>query len=285
MNFDTPAKVKEICKKCGFRPHRAKGQNFLIDKNIIAKIIERAALTPQDSILEIGPGLGALTAALSGAAKKILAVEQDKKLFQILSSELNLPNIEFINSDILKISNQKITELLGSKQYKIVSNLPFQITSNIFEKFLVNEPKPKRLIIMIQREVAERVIATPPYMNLLALLTQFYARAEILFRVGKNSFWPIPKVDSAVIEIVPKSPDALDQAIGRADINNFWYLIKMGYRSKRKYLFNNLVRYANIPKSDLAEVFIELGLSPKIRAQNLDLQSWLNLAKKIQQKG
>ncbi|MBU0649255.1 ribosomal RNA small subunit methyltransferase A [Patescibacteria group bacterium] len=285
MNFDTPAKVKEICKKYGFRPQRARGQNFLIDKNIIAKIIERAALAPQDSILEIGPGLGVLTAALAGAAKKVLAVEQDKKLFQILSDEFNLPNVKFINSDILKISNQKIAELLGSKEYEIVSNLPFQITSSIFEKFLANEPRPKHLIFMIQREVAERVIAASPRMNLLALFVQFHARAQILFRVGKNSFWPIPKVDSAVIELVPKSSDVLDRALGRADINNFWHLVKMGYRSKRKYLFNNLVRYANISKSDLALIFGQLGMDPKIRAQNLDLQNWLDLAKKIQQKG
>lgn len=279
MSFDTPAKAKQIFEKYKFRPIRRLGQNFLIDKNIIEKIINAANLCAEDYVLEIGPGLGAVTDRLSKKVKKVLAVEVDKKLHNILSEEFTWPNVELLSANILKVPNKEICLRLGSGQYNIVSNLPYHITSPILEKFLTELPKPDFMILMMQKEVGERIAAEPPHMNLLALAVKFYAEATRLFTVSKNSFWPVPRVDSVVMNIVPKSTDEVNQLIEKQKIHFFWTLVKMGFRSKRKYLISNLEHHAAIPKNKLIQAFHELGWGKQVRAENLSLEDWLKLAK------
>jgi 16S rRNA (adenine1518-N6/adenine1519-N6)-dimethyltransferase len=270
MSFDTPAKVKEICQKYNFQPSKRRGQNFIIDKNIINKIIAESGVEKDDYVLEIGPGLGVLTDALSPKSKKVLSIEIDNKIVKILRNEFKWPNVEILHEDILRVNNKEITRHLN-KKYLLIANLPYQITSSILEKFLSRESRPHKMVIMVQREVGERMLATPPHMNLLALLVQFYGEAKILFRISKNSFWPVPKVDSVMMEIMPKVRLPF---VGKVQ-ERFWLTVKSGYRAKRKYLMSNLSNYTELSKEKVKKIFKELGWDVKIRAENLSLEDWV----------
>lgn len=277
MSFDTPSKVKDTLSQYDFKPAHRLGQNFIIDKNIINKIVQESQIKPNDHILEIGPGLGVLTDELSERAKKVLAVDIDKKIINILENEFDWPNVRIIKSDILKISNKDIAKHLGSKKYKLIANLPYQITSEIIAKFLKEDPKPECMVIMVQREVGERMLGQAPHTNLLALMVEFYSNAKKLFRVSKNSFYPVPKVESVVMELVPKSKTTLKVS----QAGRFWELVRLGYRSKRKYLQNNLASYAKVPKSRLDSSWHDLGWDTKVRPENLSLKDWLALYDKL----
>jgi len=281
MSFDTPTKVKEICKKYNFQPRKSRGQNFLVEKNVVTKIINASNIGASDCILEIGPGLGIMTDELSRQAKKILAVEIDKKIVEILQNEFSWPNVDIVRSDILDIANETIKAKLGCKEYLIVANLPYQITSPIIEKFLIGKDKPERLVVMVQREVGDRMLAKPPHMNLLALMIEFYSSTKKLFRVSKNSFWPKPKVDSVVMEIIPKKNKEIEMIFSNGNINSFWELVRNGYRSKRKYLANNIAPFLKISKDKIMEIFQFLDWDAKIRPENLSLDDWVSLYQQL----
>jgi len=276
MSFDSPRKVKEACKKYGLRPSKFRGQNFLIDKNVVQNIIKACELGRGDKILEIGPGLGVLTDELSKKAKKILAVDIDANILDILDHEFDWNNVELIRKDILKLPNEIIAERLG-RDYFLVSNLPYQISSEVLEKFLTQKPKPKKIIIMVQREFGERMLEGAPHANLLSLMVEFNADVKKLFRVSKNSFWPVPKVDSVIMEVIPRDRKFLS----KEEQIIFWDMVKSGFRSKRKYLISNLDKYTNIPKKIITSSFDELELDRKIRPENLGLKDWLAFFHKI----
>jgi len=276
MSFDSPRKVKEVCKKYGLRPSKFRGQNFLIDKNVVQNIIKACELGRGDKILEIGPGLGVLTDELSKKAKKILAVDIDANILDILDHEFDWNNVELIRKDILKLPNEIIAERLG-RDYFLVSNLPYQISSEVLEKFLTQKPKPKKIIIMVQREFGERMLEGAPHANLLSLMVEFNADVKKLFRVSKNSFWPVPKVDSVIMEVIPRDRKFLS----KEEQIIFWDMVKSGFRSKRKYLISNLDKYTNIPKKIITSSFDELELDRKIRPENLGLKDWLAFFHKI----
>lgn len=277
MSINTPAKVRQILEKYNLRPHRRLGQNFLIDQNVVDKIIKQSEIKPSDRVLEIGPGLGILTNSLSRAAKKVLAVEIDQKMAKVLENEYDWQNVILLNKDILRLKNHEIVKKLGSSGYRLIANLPYQITSEVIEKFLVHEPKPKSLIMMIQREVGVRIMSRAPRANLLALLVEFYAEPKILFRVSKNSFYPRPKIDSVIINLVPR--DELPLPKDKAD--DFWQIVRAGYRSKRKMLINNLAAYAGIDKERLKNIWKDLGYDEKIRPENIDLEGWINIFRSL----
>jgi len=276
MSFDSPRKVKEACKKYGLRPSKFRGQNFLIDKNVVQNIIKACELGRGDKILEIGPGLGVLTDELSKKAKKILAVDIDANILDILDHEFDWNNVELIRKDILKLPNEIIAERLG-RDYFLVSNLPYQISSEVLEKFLTQKPKPKKIIIMVQREFGERMLEGAPHANLLSLMVEFNADVKKLFRVSKNSFWPVPKIDSVIMEVIPRDRKFLS----KEEQIIFWDMVKSGFRSKRKYLISNLDKYTNIPKKIITSSFDELELDRKIRPENLGLKDWLAFFHKI----
>jgi len=275
--------MKEILKKYGIKPSKRLGQNFLIDKNVLKKIIEAAELKPDDIILEIGPGLGILTLELAKKVKKVIAVEKDRTLSQILKDVLKaegINNVEVINKDILQISNFQF--LISN--YKIIANLPYYITSPVIRKFLESESPPQEMILMVQKEVAQRICAKPPRMNLLAVAVQFYvhpvrnkisngAEPEIISYVSRNSFWPQPKVDSAIIKIVPR---VFGYLYPKTETERFFKLVKAGFSSKRKMLKNNLSS-TSLEARKIEKILKEIGLNPKIRAENLSIQDWIKL--------
>lgn len=257
--------LKNLLKKHDIRPLRKMGQNFLLDNGILKKIIDAAELNSGDIVLEIGPGLGILTLELARKVKRVVAVEKDRKIYEILENILkgkNIKNVEIINQDILKIPDVQLyrdRDKVGN--YKIIANLPYYITSPIIRKFLEIKNKPSLMVLMLQKEVAQRICAQSPKMNLLAVAIQFYAEPKIIGYVNKKSFYPQPKVDSAIIRIIPK------KEIPKIDTEKFFKIVKAGFSSKRKMLKNNLSGIN----------FEKTGLSPKIRAENLSINEWLKI--------
>lgn len=266
---------RELLKYYGIKPSKRLGQNFLVDKRVLEKIIEVASPSSKDLILEVGPGLGMLTVELARRVKKVIAVEKDKVLSQTLKDILRfkgINNVEVMNKDILKISDKIL-----NYDYKIVANLPYYITSPFIRKFLEAEHKPKLMVLMVQKEVAQRICAKPPKMSLLAVAVQFYAKPEIVSYVSKKSFFPQPKVDSAILRIAPrKNADSYAEKRGISP-EQFFKIVKAGFSSRRKFLINNLSRELKIKNYKLKIVFDQIGLGQKLRAENLSIEDWIKL--------
>ena len=264
--------IKNTLENYNLKPSKALGQNFLVDRNILEKIIKAAEVNPGDTILEIGPGTGILTKELAKYAGKVIAVEKDRKIMGLLKENLkNCKNVELINADILKTDIQKLI----SGFYKVVANLPYYITSPIIRKFLENPPAggpPEFMVLMVQKEVGQRICSSPPDMNLLAVSVQFYGNPEIVSYVSKNSFWPKPKVDSAIIKIKPTADKR------KADADLFFKIAKAGFSQPRKQLLNNLSKSLEMEKTKTAEWLSQNNISEKQRAETLSVQDWINLA-------
>ncbi|MEI6287966.1 MAG: 16S rRNA (adenine(1518)-N(6)/adenine(1519)-N(6))-dimethyltransferase RsmA [bacterium] len=270
----TKDQIKTLCAKYDLMPSKSKGQNFLTDFKVIEKIIEVAKISKQETILEIGPGLGVLTGELIKSAKKVIAVELDKKLFDFLQVEfVGIENLELINSDILKLNLAKLN--LKDFEYRLIANLPYNITSVAIRNFLTNSPKPSEMILMVQKEVAQRICAPIGEMSILGISAQFYGLPEVLFEVRRGCFWPEPKVDSAVIKI------KLKENLPEISEKKFFQIVKMGFSSRRKQLHNNLASGLNLKSEDLKKIIMDLGFDEKIRAQDLGVADWIKIQQMI----
>jgi 16S rRNA (adenine1518-N6/adenine1519-N6)-dimethyltransferase len=271
--MDLAQKTIEICKMYEIKPSRSKGQNFLINEKIYDEIVSAAGVNSQDTILEVGPGLGFLTAKLAKAAKKVIAVELDDKLASFLQIGLDsqdVENVEIVNQDILKF-NPEILE----PNYKVVANLPYNITSIFLRTFLNHINRPQSLVLMLQKEVAERLAAKPGDMSMLALSVQFFGDVEIIREVKAGNFWPEPKVDSAVVRLVLKDENHAD--ISRQEEKAFFRMAKMGFSAKRKMLKNNLAAGLQIENSEAEKMISSIGLDIRIRAEDLSVVEWQKL--------
>ena len=203
------------------KPKRSLGQNFLINQGILDKIVRAAEVGPKDTVVEVGPGTGNLTRKLSEKAKRVVAVEKDHRLIEELKEKFKNSNVEIIEEDILKLKAESLKLKVG--EYKIVANIPFYITSHFLRTVFEEWPKPKLIVLTVQKEVAQRIMAKPPHMNLLALSVQFYSSPTIIGYISKGSFRPMPKVDSAIIKLVPKKDTSVNKDI-------FFKLIKAGFK-------------------------------------------------------
>jgi len=271
--------AKNLLQKSSIRPQKLLGQNFLIDKKTLKKIIDAADLSPKDLVLEIGPGTGILTQELAKKAKRVIAVEKDRKMVEILEQESKeYDNIEIMQGDILeilKIKNQKSKLQFKNKKYKIVANIPYYLTSNLIRRFLESSEivTPKAMVLMVQKEVAERICAKPPDMSLLAVSVQFYAKAEIVGYVSKKAFWPVPKVDSAIIKIAP----LIYADRKKIDADLFFKIVKAGFSQPRKQLLNNFANGLKIKKDLIQNWLLKNKIGPTRRAETLSMQDWINL--------
>lgn len=240
MDLTSPKIIKEFLLKYDTRASKRLGQNFLIDKNILRKIIESADIKPTYTIIEVGPGIGTLTQALAEKSGRVIAVEKDEKMIKILKETLkDYKNVEIIHGDILKTTKLQISN------YKVVANIPYYLTSPLIRKFLERPngypESPESMVLMLQKEVAQRICAKPPNMSILAVSAQFYANAKIISYVSKNCFLPAPKVDSAVIKIIPHNKYNMP-----ADL--FFKIVKAGFSHPRKQLLNNLAAGLKLDK-------------------------------------
>lgn len=269
MSLTCKNTIKKLLKHYNFQPSQGLGQNFLIDKKTLKKIIETAEIKPQDIILEIGPGLGTLTVELAARAKKIIAVEKDIKMIKALEENLkNFKNIEIINKDILKIEVHKLKNGFN----KIVGNLPFYITAHVIRKFLEEKNNhPLQMFFIVQKEVGQRICAKPPKMNLLAVSVQFYAEPRIISYISNKSFYPQPKVDSAIIKLKTKST----RRKIKSDL--FFKIVKAGFSQPRKQLINNLSKKLDIKKENTENWLLKNNIKPNQRAESLALEDWIRL--------
>lgn len=272
MNLTSKTATKNLLKKYRVRSSKKLGQNFLIDGEAVKKIIKAAELNLKDSVLEIGPGLGVLTKELAKRVKKVIAVEKDREMIEILKETLEgFKNIRVFRGDILKIADSK----LPISNYKVVANLPFYLTAPAIRKFLETvRVKPEEMILVIQKEVGQRIVAQPPKTNLLAVSVQFYARPEIKGYVSKKSFWPQPKVDSAIIKI---TPGKISRRTGLR--KSFFEIVRAGFSQPRKQLINNLSKKLGIDKEKVKNWLFKNDVNPGRRAESLTLQDWIKLAK------
>jgi len=283
MNFDltNPSTVKLLMQSAGLAARKSRGQNFLVDRTALEKIVAAAKLTDKDLVLEIGPGLGVLTVELAQRAKKVLAVELDSKLADILQTVVTpYPNVKVEVGNILDWPSARVAEALGGG-FKIVANVPYLITNALFRKFLTEAPQPVELVWLIQKEVAERICAKPGKMSILAISVQLYGTPEYIATVGRDSFSPSPKVDSAVIRVSNLRPFAVVPGTSGLTEKKFWQVVKVGFSSPRKQLQNNLAAGLQLDKKLVGERLVALGININARPQELAVDDWLRLAKNL----
>jgi len=250
------------------------GQHFLRDKRILGRIARAANLSRRDAVLEIGPGTGTLTEILASRAKAVIAIEKDRDLIPILKEKfVKIPHVLIIQGDALLADPR--TYGLKDRSYTIVANIPYYITGRLLRLMFAKWPKPKLAVLMLQKEVAERILAKPPHMNLLSLSVQYWAEPAIVGRVSKNAFSPRPKVDSAMLRLVPR------KGVNTQASRRFSETIRLGFSHPRKLLVKNLS--ARHPKDKLLGVFILLGVPHSARASELSLKEWLRLARALEQ--
>lgn len=252
---------------------RTMGQNFLVDKQALAQIVVAADIQSADTIVEIGPGLGVLTAELSKRASKVFAIEKDDKFAEVLKTQYTSSNVKIINQDALDFDPGSCQ--LKANSYKLVANIPYNITSLIIRKFLEGEDKPEMMILLVQKEVAERIIAQPGDMSLLSVSVQFYAEAQVISIVKNDCFYPQPKVDSAIIRL------KIRKNLPGVDKGKFFRLVKFGFAARRKTLENNLSAGFHITKDEASDIIRKAGFDQKIRAEKLAIDDWLNLYRAI----
>jgi len=257
------------------RPKKSLGQNFLKDDAIIEEIFAVAEVGPKDWVLEIGPGTGALTHKLVGRVAQFLAIELDQELALRLQKQfVDSKKVSILEGNILDVNLAELLETTGfaDHPYKIIANIPYYITAPIIRTLLSLPVQPKSLTLMVQNEVAERLAAPSGSMSLLSVMAQYYASVEKKLFVPKIAFEPIPKVDSAVIHIVPNRPyDAEhDRTIFR--------IVRAGFVARRKTLANNLATSLSVPRDRVEEILALLGLQSDVRAQALSVEMWQSLA-------
>ncbi|MBA7473454.1 MAG: 16S rRNA (adenine(1518)-N(6)/adenine(1519)-N(6))-dimethyltransferase RsmA [Dehalococcoidia bacterium] len=266
------AETKQLLRRFNLRARKRLGQRFLIDGDVLQRILSAAELSADDIVLEVGPGLGILTRELAQRARRVIAIELDDKLANFLKQELvSFPNVMIINEDILKI--EPATLLARPERYKVVANLPYYITSPVLRHFLEATLKPDLMVVMVQKEVAEAIVAGPGKRSLLSISVQFYGRPTIIGKVPANSFYPAPEVDSAIlrIDLYPKPAVAVDNTEG------FFGTVRAGFASPRKQLANSLAQGLGWPKTDVLSVLAEASIAPQRRAETLTLEEWAQL--------
>ena len=272
MNEIPPLNAAALLKRYDLRAHKGLGQNFLQDPLALEKIISAAEIQPMDSVLEIGPGLGSLTRYLAISAKEVVAVELDKNLLPPLKAILSpYQNIRLIHGDILKLSPK---DLNLENDYIVVANIPYYITSAVIRHLLESELKPRRIVLTVQKEVAQRICAEPGDMSLLALSVQIYGKPRVAANISANAFFPAPKVDSAVLIVdIYSSPRIREELL-----NTFFKLIKAGFSQKRKTLRNSLSSGLHISPTDAADLLTRVYIDPQRRAETLSIEEWEKLS-------
>jgi 16S rRNA (adenine1518-N6/adenine1519-N6)-dimethyltransferase len=274
MNAIPPLNAAALLKRYNLRAHKGLGQNFLQDPFALEKIVSAAEVQQTDTVLEIGPGLGSLTRYLAVSAKEVVAVELDQNLLPPLKAVLSpYQNVRLIQGDILKLSPK---DLIPEKDYIVVANIPYYITSAVIRHLLEHEPKPRRIVLTIQKEVAQRICANPGDMSLLALSVQVYGKPRIAANIPADAFFPAPKVDSAVL-VVDIYPSPL---IKEELLDVFFKLIKAGFSQKRKTLRNSLSSGLRISPIEAANLLTSANIDPQRRAETLSIQEWETLSEK-----
>jgi len=277
------AQTRGLLRRFGLRARKRLGQHFLIDEEVLKLITSAAGLTPADVIMEIGPGLGVLTQELARQAGWVITVELDNKLAAILKQTLAaFNNVTIINEDVLQIDPQALLQeqrerfppaISSPFNYKVVANLPYYITSPVLRHFLEASLKPQIMVVMVQKEVAEAIVAGPGGMSVLSISVQFYGQPEIISLVPARCFYPTPEVDSAILKVTLYPRPAVDVA----DEAGFFRLVRAGFTTPRKQLGNSLTQGLGWPKAEVLSLLAKADIAQQQRAETLALDEWARL--------
>ena len=280
--------IRDLIKKHNVEASKALGQNFLVDAGIVGDILDSADIGPDDLVIEIGPGLGSMTLDIAKRAGKVVAVELDKRLIPILNTYLFGYDVEILNKDVLKVDfDREIIEPYGFKEdgtpynIKVVSNLPYYITTPIVMKLLEDGIKAQLMIFMVQLEVAERMCANPgtKVYGALSVAIRYYSEPEKLFNVPPHSFIPRPNVDSAVVRLELRNKPYREDV----DRKMFFKTVKAAFGQRRKTLVNALVNsgFFKLTKEEIKDVLFNMGLNEDVRGEKLSIELFSILAKEL----
>jgi len=270
-----PLNAAQILRTHGLRADKSLGQNFLQDSYALEKITTAAEILPADTVLEVGAGLGALTRHLAAAAKQVIAVELDERLLPPLREVLTgYTNVEIIHGDMLKLAPAGIVPV---SDYLVVANIPYYITSALLRHLLETTPRPRRVALTVQKEVAERICAAPPDMSLLALSVQVYGQPRVAATISADAFYPAPKVDSAVVRIDLSPAPFIPYTL----LDTFFALAKAGFGQKRKTLRNSLSAGMRKSPAEMEATLRAAGIDPMRRAETLSLEEWRELTARM----
>lgn len=270
--------TKKLLRRFGLKARKGLGQHFLVDDEAMDAVVNAADLDSTDTVIEVGPGLGIMTARLAEKAGWVIAIELDNKLADILRKTLPYDNIVILNEDVLgtdpKTMLQGRPPVIPSvlSPYKVVANLPYYITSPVLRHFLEASVKPEVMVVMVQKEVAGAICAGPGKRSVLSISVQFYGRPSIIAHVPAASFYPAPEVDSAVvrIDVYPRPP--VD-----ADEEGFFQLVRAGFTASRKQVANSLAQGLKLPKDEVIKLLGKARIDPKRRAETFTLEEWAAL--------
>ena len=274
------AQTRGILRRFDLKARKSLGQHFLIDRDVLERIVASAELTAGDIVVEIGPGLGVLTGELAEKAGMVVAVELDGKLAAILGEKMaSRQNVIVVNRNILEVEPASLLEGLSLPEnssnsgYKVVANLPYYITSAVIRHFLESELKPKTMVVMVQKEVAEAIVAEPGGMSLLSVSVQFYGKPRIISSVPAEAFYPPPEVDSAIlrVDISPQPVVAVD------DERTFFELVRAGFTAPRKQIANSLSQGLAWTKLEALSLLEKAEIAPQRRAETLSVDEWARL--------
>ncbi|HVC35400.1 MAG TPA: 16S rRNA (adenine(1518)-N(6)/adenine(1519)-N(6))-dimethyltransferase RsmA [Chloroflexota bacterium] len=275
---DSPPAIRTLLRELGLRPHKGFGQNFLLDEDVLQKIVEAGDVGPNDVVLEIGPGLGHLTRHLAARAARVVAVEIDRGLVQALRRTFQgAPSVEIVEQDVLQVEPE---DLVGDHPYKVIANLPYYITSLALRHFLGARRRPVLMVILVQREVAQRILAPPGDLNLLAISVTVYGQPRQIVGVPPDAFYPRPKVESVVLRI-----DVFDRPRIDVPAEKFFKVVSAGFAMPRKQLHNALAQRLWMPPGAAPEILRAVGIDPMRRAQTLSIPEWDRLTQEMAAKG
>ncbi len=270
-DLTNPAELRALLRRHGvWRTNKSLGQHLLVSRTALAAVVQAAELTPADAVLEVGAGTGALTIELAERAARVVAVELDRAMLPALrETTARFANVELLPKNLLDVEPADLFD----RPYKLVANLPYYITALTLRHFLEARMPPRLLVVMVQREVAERIVAGGGEMSLLGLSVQFYGQPRIVATVPPDAFYPPPKVESAVVrvELYPEPP------LPPAARDRFFQLAHAGFAEKRKQLHNSLARRLDTPDETIRGWLAQAGIDPQRRAQTLMLADWLRL--------
>lgn len=255
----------------GMRPNKAFGQNFLIDRSVLQQIVEAAEINANDEVLEVGSGTGVLTRELAQEARRVVAVELERDMLTLLEKTVgDRPNVELVERNLLFINPQDHFE---HRPYKLVANLPYYITAPTFRHFLESENPPRLLVVMVQLEVAQRIVAAPGDLSVLGVSIQFYGKPRIVSKVPAQAFYPAPKVDSAIlrIDVNDKAPLTLEER------DRFFRVVQAGFAEKRKQLHNSLTHALHYKNGVVRACLSQAGIEASRRAEMLSIEEWVQL--------
>ena len=262
------------------RPNKSFGQNFLVDRSVLMSIVDAAEIAESDQILEVGAGTGVLTRELAQRARRIVAVELERDMLALLAKTTQrYTNVELMARNLLFLDP---IEVFGDTPYKLVANLPYYITAPTFRHFLESGNPPVCIVVMVQHEVAQRIVAGPGDLSLLAISVQFYGRPRIIEQVPARAFYPAPKVDSAILRI-DVNPESAQATLTNEERDRFFRVVQAGFSEKRKQLHNSLSRGLHRKDEDVRAWLATATIDPTRRAETLSIEEWMRVWEVIEQ--